>query len=195
MFALLFATRNAHKTREMAALLGTEFELLDLTTRDDLPPIQETGGTFADNAQLKAASVSRRSPDEWVFADDSGLEVNALNGAPGVFSARYAGRNATDAENVAKLLGELRGRTPAPGRFCCVLALARDGNLIRTFEGAVEGQIIDTPRGENGFGYDPVFVPEGFSETFAELPLALKNSISHRAQAVAQLRGFLKAMR
>lgn len=189
---LLLATRNPHKTREFAELLGREFAVIDLTLRNDVPAIEETGRTFAENAQLKALTVSRCS-DGLVVADDSGLEVDALNGAPGVFSARYAGGKATDAQNVRKLLRELHGNAPASARFRCVLALAQRGELIHTFEAAVEGTIIDAPRGTDGFGYDPVFVPESFSETFAELPLSTKNSVSHRARAVAQLREFLRS--
>lgn len=189
---LLFATRNAHKTREFAELLGCKVE--DLTSRNDLPIVEETGTTFVENATLKAVTISKHVP-EIVMADDSGLEVDALNGAPGVFSARYAGENASDAQNVAKLLRGLRGRTPARARFRCVVAAARAGELMGVFDGAVEGKIIDTPRGGNGFGYDPVFVPDGFSETFAELPLRVKNSISHRARAVAKLREFLQQAR
>jgi XTP/dITP diphosphohydrolase len=191
---LLLATRNAHKTREFADLLGSEFTVSDLASRTDVPTIEETGSTFAENAQLKALAVSRYSA-ELVVADDSGLEVDALNGAPGVFSARYAGANAVDADNVRKLLRELRGSTPGSARFRCALAIAQGGKLICTFEAAVEGQVIDAPRGTNGFGYDPVFVPAGFTETFAELPLNVKNSVSHRARAVAQLAEFLQSQR
>jgi XTP/dITP diphosphohydrolase len=191
---LLLATRNSHKTREFADLLGSDLRIADLSSRSDLPAVEETGRTFGENAALKAMSISRLM-GEFVIADDSGLEVDALNGAPGVFSARYAGMNATDADNLQKLLRELDGRTPARARFRCVVALARSGELLRTFDGTVEGNIIDTPRGDRGFGYDPLFVPDGFTQTFAELPLAVKNSVSHRARAVAQLREFLRTIR
>ena len=190
---LLLATRNAHKTREFAELLGSAFRIGDLTSRDDLAAVEETGRTFAENATLKAVGVSEYVR-EVVVADDSGLEVDVLNGGPGVFSARYAGAKANDAQNVAKLLDELRGRTPARARFRCALAVARAGELVRTVEGTIEGNVINTPRGKNGFGYDPVFVPDGFSETFAELPLDVKNSVSHRARAVAQLCEFLRTL-
>jgi XTP/dITP diphosphohydrolase len=124
-----------------------------------------------------------------VVADDSGLEVDALAGAPGIYSARYAGEEATNAENVAKLLAELRRHPPGPhsARFHCSLALAREGTLLETFHGVVEGTIVEAPRGREGFGYDPVFQPLGFSQTFGELSAAEKNRISHRARAIQSL--------
>jgi XTP/dITP diphosphohydrolase len=155
----------------------------------------ETGHTFADNAVLKAVTVSkdRQLRDRLVIADDSGLEVEALGGAPGIYSARYAGERATDRENVEKLLNELCARNGnRSARFCCVIALVRNGKLLRTVEGAVEGEIVDLPRGANGFGYDPVFQPNGFEQTFAEMAPELKNKISHRAKAIATLREALR---
>jgi XTP/dITP diphosphohydrolase len=122
-----------------------------------------------------------------VIADDSGVEVNALEGAPGIFSARYAGENASDRRNVEKLLRELQGVSERSARFRCIIALAKDGELITTVPGEVGGTITESPRGKNGFGYDPIFMPEGFEETFAELPSDTKNAISHRAKAVAEL--------
>ncbi|MFL6526959.1 MAG: RdgB/HAM1 family non-canonical purine NTP pyrophosphatase [Chthoniobacterales bacterium] len=187
---LLLATRNAHKTREFSELLGPDFKVRDLTSRSDLPIVDETGSTFAENAALKALAISK-CVSGWIVADDSGLEVEALSGAPGIFSARYAGESATDQENVAKLLRQLSGKTPSRARFRCVLALAKEGALIRIFDGVVEGHIVAASRGTHGFGYDPVFVPDGFSETFAELPAKVKNGVSHRAKAVAQLSKFL----
>jgi len=184
---LLLATRNQHKTREFAQLLGPNFTLRDLTSEHDLPEIQETGRTFEENAVIKAIAISKIFPHEMVIADDSGLEVDALNGAPGIFSARYGGKNASDLRNVEKLLRELQGATERSARFCCVIALAKNGELITTLAGEVAGTITKSPRGENGFGYDPIFIPEGFEETFAELPPETKNAISHRAKAVAEL--------
>jgi XTP/dITP diphosphohydrolase len=190
---LLLATRNSHKTREFSEILGGEFVVRDLSEELDAPVIEETGSTFAENAILKAVGISKRSP-ELVVADDSGLEVDALDGAPGVFSARYAGPGATDVENIARLLSELsavsKERLPA-ARFRCVLALARHGEVLGTFEGAVEGVIVNSPRGRSGFGYDPIFQPNGFAHTFAELSTAEKNQISHRAQAIRLLRARL----
>jgi XTP/dITP diphosphohydrolase len=193
MRQLLLATRNAHKTREFAEILGDEFAVCDLASEPEMPVIEETGATFAENAILKAVSISERIAG-LVVADDSGLEVDALQGAPGVYSARYAGLAAKDGENVARLLLELQrhgaGRFPA-ARFRCVLALAREGKLVGTFEGSVEGAIVPEPRGNGGFGYDPVFQPIGFTPTFAELSAEEKNGISHRANAIRLLRAAL----
>jgi XTP/dITP diphosphohydrolase len=190
---LLLATRNAHKTREFAEILGEEFRMSDLSGLT-IPAIEETGRTFAENATLKALAVSQ-DRHLLVVADDSGLEVDALDGAPGIFSARYAGANATDAQNIEKLLRELAGKRDRSARFRCVIALARDAELVRTFEGTVEGVIVDLARGGGGFGYDPVFQPEGFDKTFGELSAATKNQISHRARAITQLAQFLQTQR
>lgn len=201
MVRLLLATRNAHKTREFAEILGKDFEVSDLSSVRDAPEIKETGGSFEENAILKALAVSPlRSPSGGlVVADDSGLEVDALNGAPGIYSARYAGENASDEANVDKLLHALsRQNRPASkrvARFRCVIALARAGKLLGRFEGVVEGAIVDLARGRNGFGYDPIFVPEGFDRTFAELPAKIKNKISHRAKAITRLREALRSDR
>ncbi|HEX4631991.1 MAG TPA: RdgB/HAM1 family non-canonical purine NTP pyrophosphatase [Chthoniobacterales bacterium] len=193
MTTLILATRNAHKTREFAEILGDDFVVRDLSGEPDAPVIEETGSTFAENAILKAVGISKRSAD-LVVADDSGLEVDALDGAPGVFSARYAGPRATDAENIARLLSELgavsNDELPA-ARFRCVLALARHGSVLGTFEGTIEGIIVPSPRGRSGFGYDPIFQPSGFTQTFAELSAAEKNQISHRAEAIRSLRARL----
>ena len=186
---LLLATRNAHKTRELRELLGGEFQISDLSHTSD-EPIEETGRTFEENAILKATSASKRHPG-LVIADDSGLEVDGLGGAPGIFSARYAGEKTSDRRNVEKLLRELRDVSDRSARFRCVIALTRQSQLIRTFEGSAEGQIVNEPRGEHGFGYDPVFVPTGYDQTFAEMALSLKNKLSHRAKAVAKLRQYL----
>jgi XTP/dITP diphosphohydrolase len=184
---LLLATRNQQKTREFAQLLRSNFTLRDLTSARDLPEIHETGRTFEENAVIKATAISKIFPDEIVIADDSGLEVDTLAGAPGIFSARYAGENASDWRNVEKLLRELQGATERSARFRCVIALAKNGELMTTVRGEVAGTITKSPRGENGFGYDPIFIPDGFEETFAELPSETKNAISHRAKAVAEL--------
>jgi len=193
---LLLATRNSHKTREFAEILGVEFAVRDLAGELELPVVEETGVTFAENAALKAMATSGHFPG-LVVGDDSGLEVDALNGAPGVFSARYAGDGATDKQNVAKLLAELRKHPdsrPYSARFRCVLVLAKEGELLGTFEGAVEGTIVDAPRGLDGFGYDPVFQPTGSTQTFAELPSAEKNHISHRGRAIQALRTALPGL-
>ena len=184
---LLLATRNQHKTREFVQLLGPNFTLRDLTSECDLPEILETGRTFEANAVIKATAIAKIFPHEMVIADDSGLEVNALEGAPGIFSARYAGENASDRRNVEKLLRELQGVSERSARFRCIIALAKDGELMATVAGEVGGTIAESSRGKNGFGYDPIFVPKGLEETFAELPSDTKNAISHRAKAVAEL--------
>jgi len=184
---LLLATRNAHKTREFGQLFGRNFTVRDLMSKSDVPAIVESGKTFEENATLKALAVSKIFPNEIVIADDSGLEVNALDAAPGVFSARYTGENANDRRNVEKLLRQLQDARDRSGRFYCVIALAKNGELMTTVAGEVTGTIANSARGENGFGYDPIFVPNGFSETFAELTLETKNKISHRAKAAAAL--------
>jgi XTP/dITP diphosphohydrolase len=191
---LLLATRNSHKTREFAEILGAGFDIHDLVDAVELPAVEETGLTFEANAILKAVEASKHFQG-LVVADDSGLEVDALGGAPGIFSARYAGEHATGAANVAKVLGELAECEPGlfPARFRCSLALAQEGQFLETFDGVVEGTIVGAPRGEGGFGYDPVFQPEGYDQTFGELPAVEKNRISHRACAIRSLRTALLA--
>ena len=187
---LLLATRNAHKTREIQEILGTDFAVRDLRACPEISDTDESGASFEENATLKVLAVSKRLPG-FVAADDSGLEVDALGGAPGIYSARYAGTNATENEKINKLLREL-ARLGARGdarraRFHCVVALARNGNLVGTLRGIVEGRIADQRRGNDGFGYDPIFIPEGLEETFGELPAEVKNTISHRAKAIRLL--------
>jgi len=197
MTRLVIATRNAHKTREFAQLLGNNFEIVDLNSFPQIEAIEETGQSFEENAITKAVHVSRKIVDP-VVADDSGLEVDVLEGAPGVFSARYAGERASDEENVAKLLADLKKvgvRAQPSARFRCVLALARNGQVLHTFGGVVTGALAPGPRGKRGFGYDPIFVPTGFDRTFAELSPKVKNRISHRAGAVLALREVLLAKR
>jgi XTP/dITP diphosphohydrolase len=187
---LVVATRNRHKTGEIQHILGPEFRVRDLRAHPELPEIRETGTSFEENAKLKALAASKELPG-LVIADDSGLEVNSLGGAPGIYSARYAGANATEREKIDKLLREL-SRVRATNdqrraRFRCVVALARDGNFLGAFEGVVEGKIANEMRGDSGFGYDPVFIPDGFEQTFGELPAEVKNTISHRAKAIRAL--------
>ena len=193
MISLLIATRNAHKTREIQEILGNEFEVTDLSAYPEIPETIESGKTFEENAILKAVAVSK-THGGLAMADDSGLEVNALGGAPGIFSARYAGESATDEENVAKLLRELTRadamRAPRGARFCCAIALAQNGQVLRTFQAVIEGTVIRQPRGKGGFGYDPIFLPNGFEKSFAELPAETKNRISHRAQALRQVKHY-----
>src|SRR5436190_12697265 len=161
MQQLIVATRNRNKTREIQQILGPKFELRDLTAYPEISEIVENGKSFEENAKLKAIAVSKELSG-LVIADDSGLEVAALDGAPGIYSARYAGDKATDKENIDRLLEEIgRIGDQRRARFRCVLALARNGQILETFEGVVEGTIVDQPRGSRGFGYDPIFVPKG----------------------------------
>jgi len=195
---LLFASRNAHKTREIQQILGPEFEVRDLSTYPKISETVESGESFEENAKLKAIAVSKKMPG-LVIADDSGLEVEVLDGAPGIYSARYAGAKATDKENIDRLLNELARigakRDQRRARFRCVLALGRNGQMLGTFQGIVEGSIVDQPRGLHGFGYDPIFVPSGFEQTFAELLAEVKNRISHRAKAIRALAAKLAALK
>ena len=160
----------------------------------ELPVVEESGLTFEANAILKAVEASNHCPG-LVVADDSGLEVDALEGAPGVYSARYAGKGATDADNIAKLLVELARCDSAPfsARFRCALALAQEGRILQTVNGLVEGTVVGVPRGRAGFGYDPVFQPLGYDQTFGELSSVEKNRNSHRAGAIRLLRAALLA--
>jgi XTP/dITP diphosphohydrolase len=193
MQTLLVATWNRHKTREIGQILGSGWNVHDLTTLADAPRVEETGSTFAENAALKAVAISESFPD-LVLADDSGLAVDVLNGEPGVYSARFAGEDATDEQNRSKLIGLLKA-LPArefPGRFQCAMVLASKGEVQGSFSGAVEGVVVPFERGEHGFGYDSMFIPAGHHETFAELPSEIKNSLSHRARALAQVVAFLR---
>jgi XTP/dITP diphosphohydrolase len=187
---VLLATGNRHKTQEIRALLGDGWIVEDLSAHPDWPETAETGATFAENAALKAVAASLRAPGVLVLADDSGLEVDALGGAPGVYSARYAGPAADDAANRHKLLTELAScgvldERPA-ARFRCHIALARDGSWLAGFDGVVEGAMAPAERGAGGFGYDALFIPHGYEQTFGELPPEVKNRLSHRAAALAQ---------
>jgi len=194
---LVVATRNGHKTREIQLILGPEFSVRDLGAHPEVSEIRESGTSFEENAKLKALAASKQLP-ALVIADDSGLEVDALGGAPGIYSARYAGANATEKDKIDKLLRELaRVRATEDGRrarFRCVVVLARNGNLLGTFEGIVEGSIADEARGDSGFGYDPIFIPEGLKQTFGELPNEVKNTISHRAKAIRALADRLRRL-
>jgi XTP/dITP diphosphohydrolase len=190
---LLLATRNPHKTHEFSEILGEDFVVHDLSKELETPVVEETGSTFAENAILKAIATSKLFPG-LVVADDSGLEVDILSGAPGIYSARYAGDSASNKENIARLLAELAkypGERPHAARFRCVLALAHEEKLLDTFEGAIEGTVVEQSRGSAGFGYDPVFQPAGLKQTFAEMSPAEKNRISHRARAIRLLRSAL----
>lgn len=188
MSRLIVATHNSHKTEEIRTILGDRFfSYLDLTSFPEIAPAVEDGATFEDNARIKALHAARLLPGDLVLADDSGLEVDALGGAPGVFSARYAGAGATDATNREKLLTELGPNPHRSARFRCVLALARGGEVVLVASGTVEGEILFAEEGSGGFGYDPLFRPVGFSASFGLLPAETKNSLSHRGNALREL--------
>lgn len=187
---IVFATNNAHKLGELRTMLAGRFRvvgLADIGCRDDIP---EDADTFEGNALAKA---------QWVFdhygldciADDSGLEVDALGGEPGIHSARYAGAGHDDAANNALLLSRLEGAGDRSARFRTVIAMVRKGRQPMYFHGTVEGRILEAPCGESGFGYDPLFVPEGWDKTFAEASADEKNSVSHRGRAVRELCRYL----
>lgn len=188
---LIIATRNAHKTAEIRAMIGDHFEVLDATAFPDFPEIEEMGTTFLENARLKAEGISR-CVKGWVLSDDSGLEVDALGGAPGVWSSSFGGEEGNHARNNARLLAEMAGKMQRDARFRCTMVLAKDGLEQANFSGTVEGHIIDALRGGLGFGYDPLFIPAGYEETFAELGDEVKNTLGHRARALAQISDFLK---
>lgn len=194
MKELLIATHNAGKVREALPLLdGLRLRLRSLTEFPLIGEVEETGATFAENAALKAKGYAAQT-GLWTLADDSGLEVAALGGAPGVFSARYGGEGASDAERTARLLDELARTNDSErrARFVCVIAIADPyASLVHSSTGICEGRIALAPRGEGGFGYDPVFIPDGYQQSFGELPTEIKQRISHRARALAAMRSFL----
>lgn len=190
---LFLATRNRHKTREIQTMLGMSVVVQDATEVPELPEIEETGKTFEANARLKAEGISKHIPG-FVLADDSGLEVDTLGGEPGIYSARYAGPGCTDLQNTELVL-EKMSEVPLEkrsARFRCVLAVACDGKTIATFDGTIEGRLANKISGEGGFGYDPIFIPEGYEKTFGELSSDIKNSMSHRARALEQFREWWK---
>lgn len=189
---LVFATNNAHKLEEVAAILGDQVELLSLNDIGCQTDIPETAETLEGNALLKSSYIYKNYHLD-CFADDTGLEVEALNGAPGVYSARYAGGEGHDAQaNMLKLLHELDGKENRKAQFRTAISLILDGKEY-LFEGVIKGEIIKEKRGDSGFGYDPVFMPKGYDRTFAELGNDIKNQISHRALAVQKLCEFLQS--
>jgi XTP/dITP diphosphohydrolase len=189
---LVIATHNRAKAIEIKNLLGDiSWTTVSLDEFANIGEAIEDANTYAGNAVAKAIYYSQRI-GEWVLADDSGLEVAALGGAPGVLSARYAGPNASDSERRLKLLTELTGISDRGARFVCAAAITdSEGKIVKTAEGVCEGVISENVRGNSGFGYDPIFIPVGFNLTFGELSEEIKNQISHRAKAILALRGFL----
>ena len=187
---LVFATNNRHKLNEVRAIVGDKVEVLslnDIGCHDDIP---ETADTLQGNALIKARYIYEKFGVD-CFADDTGLEVEALDGAPGVFSARYAGEECDSEANMQKLLQNLTGKSNRNAQFRTVIALIIKGEE-KLFNGIVKGTITEEKRGDSGFGYDPVFVPEGFSESFAQMSGDMKNSISHRYRATLELSNYLK---
>ncbi len=193
--SLLIASRNTGKAREWQQLLeDSPFRLQTLRDFPACPEAPETGDTFEENALMKARFYAQQT-NCLTFADDSGLEVNALNSAPGIRSARYGAPHFTDAERTDYLLKQLDDATNRTARFVCVVAFVKPYSVdVATFRGTCEGSIAHRPRGANGFGYDPVFIPEGYDKTFAELDAKIKNHLSHRAQASRLMRRYLARM-
>jgi XTP/dITP diphosphohydrolase len=188
---LYCATTNRGKLREFQMALRDSIQVEPLPGLETIAPCEETGVTFEENAIEKALYYSKRC-DGYLFVDDSGLEVAALAGAPGVYSSRFAGPSATDAANNQLLLDRMRGVLDRTARFVCVVALAKSGQLLRTFRGEVEGRLLETPQGANGFGYDPLFFYPPFECSFGEAPLERKMEVSHRAQALQKMRVHLE---
>jgi non-canonical purine NTP pyrophosphatase, rdgB/HAM1 family len=193
MKPIVFATNNAHKLAELRQMLGQRFEVLSLSDIDCHDDIPETGSTFEENALLKARWVKDRYGYD-CFADDSGLEVDALGGRPGIHSARYAGEHGDSNANNALLLRELEGYTDRTARFRCTIALLVGDYEPRFFNGTVEGSIIEHPDGSQGFGYDPLFRPDGWDCTFAQAAPERKNAVSHRGKAVSELVKYLEKL-
>jgi XTP/dITP diphosphohydrolase len=186
---IVFATHNEHKLFEVSKMLPNRIKILSLDDINCMEEIPETSDTISGNALQKANYVKTNYGVD-CFADDTGLEIEALDGAPGVYSARWAGENCSYQDNVKKALTELKGIENRNARFKTVIALVLNGDT-HLFEGIIEGEITEQPKGDSGFGYDPLFRPKGYDETFAEMPLELKNKISHRAIAVEKLIDFL----
>lgn len=189
---LIFATHNKNKLKEVKSLVPSSIELLSLDDIHFNEEIEETADTIEGNALLKAKTIFEKTGIN-CFADDSGLLVDALNGAPGVYSARYAGEQKNDQDNMQKLLHELKDKPSRNAHFKTAMALIIDGKEY-LFEGKIEGKIITEKLGANGFGYDPIFVPDGFNETFAQLDSETKNKISHRARALKKLLDFIHSI-
>lgn len=187
---LVFASHNQNKVNEIKSLLPKTFDVLSLTDIGFLDEIAETGLTLDENSQIKAQTVFEKT-GYFCFADDTGLEIEALNFEPGVYSARYAGDQKSDSDNIEKVLAKLQGMTNRSARFRTVITLIINQNEY-SFEGRVDGKIITEKRGEFGFGYDPIFIPENESRTFAEMSMDQKNLFSHRARAFQKMIAFLR---
>lgn len=193
MKKIVFATNNAHKLSEIRSILGDEYEILSLRDINCDVDIPETASTLEGNAEIKVRYIKEHFGYD-CFADDTGLEVDALNGAPGVFSARYAGPEHDSLKNMNLLLKKMSDKTDRKARFRTVIALLID-NQLTLMDGVVEGEITLQPQGDNGFGYDPIFSPEGFDVTFAQMDSSIKNKISHRARATEKLIEYLNQIK
>jgi len=191
-YKLLFATNNSNKLREIQEIIGDSFKILSLKDVNFRGEIPETQDTIEGNARQKARFIFDKTGLD-CFADDTGLEIDALNGRPGVYSARYAGEQCNFADNIRKVLSGMENATNRKARFRCVVTLIFKGKEY-SFEGKVEGVIIQEKKGAEGFGYDPIFLPDGFDQTFAEMPPYLKNGISHRGKAVTRMIRFLESL-
>lgn len=191
MKQLIFATHNINKSQEVKAILGDKFEIKNLSDINITEEIPETGKTLEENAKQKAEFLYNKFKCD-CFADDTGLLVDALNGEPGVYSARYAGEPCNMQNNIEKLLINLSGKTNRKAQFNTIIAVIFGGNL-HIFDGCIKGFITESPRGNGGFGYDSIFIPDGYDKTFAELPIEIKNKISHRALAMQKLSNFLNS--
>ena len=189
---LLFATNNAHKLREVREIAGESVTIIGLKDANFEGEIPETQNTIEGNALQKARYICDKTGRD-CFADDTGLEIDALNGRPGVYSARYAGENCNFDDNIRKVLAELDHQTNRKARFRCIITLILKGKEY-SFEGKTEGIILPQKRGNEGFGYDPVFLPDGYDQTFAEMPPYLKNGISHRGKAVTRMVRFIEKL-
>lgn len=195
MTQLWISTTNQNKLNEFKNILGDKVEIHSVSELGFYSAPPETGTTFADNARIKAKTLKALKPGTWVVADDSGLEAEGLGGLPGVHSARYAGDKASDGENVAKLLKmiQIRSAGNRKAKMVCVLVAYDPEGREHVVEGAIQGQIALTARGKSGFGYDPVFIPDGQSKTYSELGAAIKNQSSHRSQAIRELLCLIQA--
>lgn len=191
---LVIATRNAHKTQEIREMIGNRYNVLDVNDLSDIPKVEETGTTFLENATLKALAISRRVTS-LILSDDSGLEVDALGGAPGVWSSSYGGEEGNHPKNNARLMTEMADKTDRSARFRCTMVLAENGQVLADFNGTVEGRILEAPYGAGGFGYDPLFAPEGHDRSFAELGPEVKNALSHRGRALTKVTEWLESRR
>jgi len=186
---IIVATKNKGKIKEIKKILG-DHNVISQGEAGINIDVEETGTTFAENAMLKAESIAEKVTCA-VIADDSGIEVDALNGAPGIYSARYCGEDATDEDRVDKLLDEIKDADTRGAQFNCAIALVMPDGEKHIFSGIVRGTLDFEPKGENGFGYDPIFIPDGYDKTFGELDSSIKDEISHRARALKALAEFI----